>query len=164
MNQFIGFITAISFPLVSFANDKLSYADGKGLGNSLIQGPSSANPHNTPFYQGSTIPETHYQENFHKMGDAATEMTHDPENETGAAVINSQRERLEQGFRITEDDPLIKLSNEINRDPIAVIGGEPERKTGGTKEVIETTHVCEESAEEATYTCEQARSIEIKDR
>lgn len=162
MNQFIAFILILSFPFISFANDKLSYADGKGLGQSLTQGPESLKTADVPFYKGATVPETHYQENFHKMGDAATDMTHDPENETGAAVINSQRERLEHEFRITEDDPLIQLSNEINKDPIAVIGGEPERNMGGKKEVVETIHVCEESAEPVTYTCDQTRHIKLR--
>ncbi|NCP62693.1 MAG: conjugal transfer protein TraN [Alphaproteobacteria bacterium] len=164
MNRFMALVAVLSVPFVSLANDELSYADGKGLGESLIQGPNALKTEDVPEYQGADVPETDYQENFHKMGDAATEMTHDPENQTGAAVINSQKERLEHDFRITEDDPLIQHSNEINRNPLSVIGGEAERKTGGTKEVVETTHVCEESAEEAIYTCDQTRSIELKDR
>ncbi|MDA0344656.1 MAG: conjugal transfer protein TraN [Proteobacteria bacterium] len=162
MNRFIALVIVLSAPFVSLANDKLSYADGKGLGESLIQGPDALKTVDVPEYKGADVPETDYQENFHKMGDAATEMTHDPENKTGAAVINSQKERLEHDFRITEDDPLIRLSNEINSDPLSVIGGEEEREEGGEREVVETTHLCEESAEEATYTCDQTRHINLK--
>ncbi|HBN23073.1 MAG TPA: hypothetical protein DD412_07535 [Holosporales bacterium] len=162
MNRFIALLIILSVPCHSLANDKLSYVDGKSLGESLIQGPNALKTEDVPDYQGENVPETDYQENFHKMGDAATEMTHDPENKTGAAVINSQRERLEHGFRITAEDALIKNSNEIISDPLAVIGGEPEKKTGGVREVIETTHVCEESAEPATYTCDQTRHVTLK--
>ena len=162
MNRLIALITALFIPCVSLANDKFSYTDGKGLGESLIQGPNALKTKDVPDYQGSTVPETDYQENFHKMGDAATEMTHDPENKTGAAVINSQKERLEHDFRITENDPLIQLSNEINSDPLSVIGGEAEKENGGVQEVVETTHLCEESAEEATNSCEQTRHIKLR--
>ncbi len=145
----IALVIVLFVPFVSLASDKLSYADGKSLGESLIQGPNALKTEDVPEYQGVDVPETDYQENFHKMG-------------TGAAVINSQRGRLEHDFRITEDDPLIQLSNEINSDPLSVIGGAAEKETGGVREVVETTHVCEESAEEATYTCEQTRHVTLQ--
>ncbi len=106
MNQFAALIIVLSFPLPSLANDKLSYADGKSFGGNIIQGPESLNTDDVPFYKGQNVPERDYRDNFHKMGDAATGMIHDPENKTGSAVINSQRECLEHDFRFTEDDPL----------------------------------------------------------
>ncbi len=164
MKSSLFFVLSFLLPYITLANDQKAYEEGKSFSEGVIQGPEDLKTSDVPSYQGESVPETDYLDNFHLMGDDATEMTHDPENDEGSAVINSQNERLEQGFKFTADDNLIKSADEINADPVSVIGGEAEKETGGVREVIETTHVCEESAEPATYTCEQTRHISLKKR
>ncbi len=146
--------------LVSAQADQASYDQGKSLAQSLDQGLQQGIPEGIPAINPESVQEAHYQENFHKLSEAATAMTHD--SELGSYVLESQKTRKEVDYRVTEDSEIVRNGNEVVADPMKFIGGEEEREEGGEQEVVETTHLCEESAEEAIYTCEESRYVTLK--
>ncbi|HBN22262.1 MAG TPA: hypothetical protein DD412_03395 [Holosporales bacterium] len=150
----------ILFVSFSAHADQNSYDQGKALAQQLDQGIQEGIPEGIEVISPENVPETHFKENFHELSEAATSATH--ESELGSYVLESQKTTKAEDYRVTEDSEIIQNANDIVADPMKFIGGEEEHEEGGVREVVESTHLCEESAEEATYTCDQTRHINLK--
>ncbi|NRA89573.1 MAG: conjugal transfer protein TraN [Simkaniaceae bacterium] len=151
------FLLSHSFVLA----DQESYGHGKQLAEQLNQGIQNSVPEGIPTVQPDQVKEGRYLEEFHEMSERATEMTHN--SEMGEFVIESQKTRKEEDYRVTEDSDIVQNANEIVADPMKYIGGGKEREERGEQDVVETTHLCEESGDPETYTCEQTRIVTPKE-
>jgi hypothetical protein len=144
------------------AHSAVSYGEGKALSQTLDQGLPQNATGDVPEYRGEAVPEKKYEENFHHMSEDATALTHG--SEVGSYVLESQKTSRDHDYRVTEDHALVQSSNEVVADPMKYIGGTETKEGGGQKEIIQTTHVCLESGEAASYGCEQRRLVTLKER
>lgn len=144
------------------AHSAVSYDEGKALSQTLDQGLPQNTLGDVPEYQGDAVPEKKYEENFHHMSEDATALTHG--SEVGSYVLESQKTSRDHDYRVTEDHALVQSSNEVVADPMKYIGGTETKEGGGQREIIQTTHVCQESGEAASYGCEQRRLVSVRER
>lgn len=160
-------VLGVATPLV--ASKQISSQQSYNQGKSFAQSRHSSTPNQNrvgeiPGYKGSNVSESGYLDNFEVLSEKATNLLHggekDSKNKTkqaGSLLRESVAKRSQ--FKIDPDkDPLIKKSNKIVAQPLKEFGEVTVTFRSGSS-LKESLHTCEESADPATYTCDQKRII-----